>query len=573
VTILRLCLVTLLLAGCRDQGLTDGRGETGFRDIGPAGGEVRWAGARLTIPAGALTETVRVTLGSAGEPAAGALNRPVEVGPPGLTLALPATLEHSFSIGGLIDPALPGLARVAGWDGSHWRPLEPGTLDVGGARVAGTIAGAGRFALVQICGNVRACPIGQICAGVTCVPQEDCVGGGDEDGDGAVDCRDSDCAQDPRCATACCFDPAASTCVASCCDDKGCSGTCRCAPEWCSRCAQGGGELCETPGDEDGDGYADCRDPDCGGVAPCGPEPAEICNDGADNDLDGALDCADPDCVSDPLACPACCVDTAAGACVPACAGGADGSIACACGPERCGPCGAAPEGCTGGADEDGDGQIDCADADCALHSACQAAEHCTNGLDDDGDGQIDCADKDCDQHDFCGPCRGARMEMCSDRQDNDCDGAVDCADPDCDQHAACTSCCVDAEGACVASCEGRTGCSCAPSLCWRCGDAQPESNCFDGRDENGNGLIDCRDPGCAGERACAPCVEAPETCDNARDDDCDGLIDCADDGCAGAPPCNRSRETCGDGQDNDGDRRVDCRDPLDCGLVPACRP
>jgi hypothetical protein len=65
-------------------------------------------------------------------------------------------------------------------------------------------------------------------------------------------------------------------------------------------------EDCLDGVDNDGDGLADCADPDCLLVARCAgcnggldPEP-ELgpgrCTDGLDNDCDGTTDCADPDC-------------------------------------------------------------------------------------------------------------------------------------------------------------------------------------------------------------------------------------------------------------------------------------
>lgn len=51
-------------------------------------------------------------------------------------------------------------------------------------------------------------------------------------------------------------------------------------------------EDCTTPGDEDGDGLADCEDADCFTAPSC----TESCLGGADEDADGLVDCADDDC-------------------------------------------------------------------------------------------------------------------------------------------------------------------------------------------------------------------------------------------------------------------------------------
>ena len=63
-------------------------------------------------------------------------------------------------------------------------------------------------------------------------------------------------------------------------------------------------EDCLTPGDEDGDGLADCADTDCDGLTGPSGETCEFgtennCTDGFDNDADGDTDCDDPDCESD----------------------------------------------------------------------------------------------------------------------------------------------------------------------------------------------------------------------------------------------------------------------------------
>jgi hypothetical protein len=68
-------------------------------------------------------------------------------------------------------------------------------------------------------------------------------------------------------------------------------------------------EDCYSGLDLDGDGLAQCDDPDCQRIWDCGsraiysaPFPIEWeCGDGRDDDGDGASDCADSDCQSSPL--------------------------------------------------------------------------------------------------------------------------------------------------------------------------------------------------------------------------------------------------------------------------------
>jgi len=59
----------------------------------------------------------------------------------------------------------------------------------------------------------------------------------------------------------------------------------------------------------------------------------------------------------------------------------------------------------------------------------------------------------------------------------------------------------------------------------------ESEVDCVDGRDEDGDGLIDCEDGDCAQQ-----CVETD--CTDALDDDADGRIDCSDDDCWATQYC-----------------------------------
>ena len=91
---------------------------------------------------------------------------------------------------------------------------------------------------------------------------EQCENGTDDDGDGAIDCLDSDCALSAACTPA---------------------------------------ENCLDNLDNDGDGDIDCSDDDCTFTAPnCA---VESCTGGVDEDGDGDTDCADTDCLGDP-SCP-----------------------------------------------------------------------------------------------------------------------------------------------------------------------------------------------------------------------------------------------------------------------------
>jgi hypothetical protein len=246
-------------------------------------------------------------------------------------------------------------------------------------------------------------------------------------------------------------------------------------------------DSCRDLADNDGDGLVDCEDPDCADLPPCAPE--EICGDGIDNNDDGAVDCEDTYCLVREY-----CLE---------------------------------PEICDDGRDNDLDLATDCEDSDCAGTAGCPpATEHCRDGIDNDGDGLIDCDDPKCSTSYWC-----TRREYCSDDADNDDDGLVDCDDPDCDGSTAC----VDAE------------------------------DCTDGADNDGDGLVDCDDPSC---RRHPSCIE-PEICDDGKDNDADGQTDCDDPECRGIPPCPPP-EDCQNAVDDDRDGLVDCDDP-ECAREPEC--
>lgn len=74
----------------------------------------------------------------------------------------------------------------------------------------------------------------------------------DNDGDGFIDCEDSNCSTSTSCE-----------------------------------------EICNDGIDNDGDGFIDCEDLECEAFIDC---LIERCIDGVDNDGDGLIDCDDPDC-------------------------------------------------------------------------------------------------------------------------------------------------------------------------------------------------------------------------------------------------------------------------------------
>jgi len=196
-----------------------------------------------------------------------------------------------------------------------------------------TDAGAGNDTAVTDAGNV-----------------EDCANGTDDDGDGAVDCADSDCAGTAGCNSEVCDDFVDNDADGDVdCQDADCTADPACANP----------EDCTNGVDDNGDGQVDCADVMCLGISPaCG----EVCGNGVDDDADGEVDCNDTDC-------------TGVGAC-----SAVDGSI--------CAYNGAAPHvcQCADGIDNDGDGTIDSGDIHCFGPLDDNEAEYAT-GIPGDNNG------------------------------------------------------------------------------------------------------------------------------------------------------------------------------------------
>ena len=310
---------------------------------------------------------------------------------------------------------------------------------------------------------------------------EDCQGGGDEDCDGFVNINDPDC-------TAC--------------PDADEDGWAVCAPD----CALDVGDMC-----------GDCEDLD----EEINPAAPERCN-GFDDDCDGTIPNDESDADEDLWRiCDGDCDDDDPNT-YP---GGGD-------------LCDGKDNDCDGTlqedeADLDGDGiawcEGDCEDTEPTIYPGapeiCDGFDNdCSGALppnetDDDNDHYTEC-EGDCDDTD--GTIHPGQTEtwfMCGDRKDNDCDGFPDCWDSGCSDWSTCV--CRDGDN------DGWIDCTngCTPEspdlLCGDCSEGDPDVN-----------------PG------------RPEDCWSGRDDDCDGLIDGDDPDCW--PPCN----------DYDNDNWADCQSP-----------
>jgi len=390
---------------------------------------------------------------------------------------------------------------------------------------------------------------------------EICDNGIDDNDNGLVDCEDPQCDGFVDGATSCGVGACAST------GNLVCS-----TPDQIDNCTPGDPQAegpfndvsCSDGIDNDCDGLTDSADLDCA-------EPQEICDNGFDDNLNGLTDCEDPQCdnfVYGPTTC-------GVGAC------SASGQDVCQTPDivDTCQPGTPGGEGpfsdatCEDGIDNDCDGLADAADPDCEA-----PPEVCDNGVDDNGNGLVDCADPQCDGFvdgacatglpGICAAgtfvCEGGG-QVCSQNQPAGTEGpfgdqtCFDGLDNDCDGLAD----------------DNDPDCDPVPEIC------------DDGVDNSGNGLVDCEDPACDGfvGGACdtgnlgicaigtTACRELQQFCDqnepagtegpfdspactDGLDNDCDGLAD-ADD-----PDCDVPVEICDNGTDDNANGLIDCEDP-----------
>ncbi len=382
------------------------------------------------------------------------------------------------------------------------------------------------------------------CAGdVSCQCQaktELCDDGQDNDCDLLIDCADPNCQGIFPCV---CQPPGAPE-VCNDGTDNDCDKMVDCADPECivsPSCQQCTTEICNDNKDNNCDGKIDCADPTCAFSPDCMPV-AEICNNQLDDDKDGLIDCADPNCANNPF-----CVVQQANCLSPKLipgpgtyTGDTTGHVSetkGSCGGDageavfyftltdpskviidsigtsfdstvyvRTGKCNSGKEiAC----DDDSGGswasqvtfnilypgtyyvfldgytidpQGGANEGPFVLNVQIieNPPEECQDGIDNDGDIYVDCADSDCWATAPCSTCLGGShgvpefgVATCTDGLDNDCDGTNDCQDEDCsasDYYI--TECC-------------------------------------DGADQNGNGIIDdfnCRcktDADCTGGQIC----------------------------------------------------------------------
>ena len=178
---------------------------------------------------------------------------------------------------------------------------------------------------------------------------------------------------------------------------------------------------------------------------------------------------------------------------------------------------------------------------------------------DSDGNGDVDYMECSPYQYELSSSSCGS---SCDGTQD--CDSGYECVASECVVETAVTSeICydgLDEDGDGLVDCAD-DDCS-SDSLCLESG------NCADGYDNDLDGSEDCDDSDCSDDESCATAGIA-EICYDGLDEDGDGLVDCADDDCSSDSLCLESGN-CADGYDNDLDGSEDC-DDSDCSGDSEC--
>jgi subtilisin-like proprotein convertase family protein len=418
-----------------------------------------------------------------------------------------------------------------------------------------------------------------VCNGTAgCETNLACTDGEDNDGDGAIDCADGDCAAVPQCIP-----------ETNCTDgvDNDLDGQIDCADTDCGiTCAA---EVdCNNGIDDDGDGFIDCLDVGCNGIDGCEFGGEVSCVDGIDNDGDGAVDCADSQCANllecavtcpvgstptvytatdvpvtivDNNPTPAVSTITVAGTGLATTAAVAlsidhnyDGDVDITF---------VSPAGTTVDLSSDNGGSADdytnTVFVDTAPTSITAGMPPYTGqfrpeqalatvyGSPSNGDWRLEVRD---DEAGIAGTVLSYRLLLCAcdaaagscefgpvacrNGIDDDGNGAIDCAEPACATDPFCI----------------------------------PETACADGVDNDFDGLVDCQDADCNGVSGCELATEL--TCNDAFDNDGDGNVDCLDVDCALAPNCLVELD-CDNGIDDDGDGLIDCDDPSNCAADLGC--
>ncbi|MEA2700005.1 MAG: hypothetical protein QOI66_4276, partial [Myxococcales bacterium] len=273
-------------------------------------------------------------------------------------------------------------------------------------------------------------------------------------------------------------------------------------------CPPGNPENCTNGRDDDCNGRIDCADPACFGNRACITIGQEVCNNGLDDDEDGLIDCADPDCIGNT-----------------------------ACRPNM------GMEICDNGKDDNGDRLIDCSDPQCVKFPGCLTID-CTADVDFGTRATPDASvtrtlDTRRATREFA-TCAtpGGRGRVGRFQLNAPADVRLDFSQPTgaahvvalfraganqaCDQNLVnCVQAGQDpsttrtfaglAAGTYWLIVESFPGAPAATTVTLSTGSAAMPEICNNGKDDDGNGLIDCQDLACRNDAACTTSLCVPD--------------------------------------------------------------
>jgi hypothetical protein len=156
-----LTLTSWSVFACGD--MADQEGVPNVRRVGPAGATLTLGAATVEIPAGALAQTVEVSLIEAVGAPEGALETAYALLPADLVFAVPATLRLAYDAATL-PAGVPVRSLLAGTpsDGT-WTLLGQSSVDTTAGEVVGLVDGALTFGLVSSrCYHPNACPVAKL---------------------------------------------------------------------------------------------------------------------------------------------------------------------------------------------------------------------------------------------------------------------------------------------------------------------------------------------------------------------------------------------------------------------------
>jgi trimeric autotransporter adhesin len=127
--------------------------------VGPSGGTVgaisNGSGLLLTIPAGALTQTLNITVTPIAAPAAGAVGPVYDIEPSGTQFASPVTVTLPYTaaeLGGLAPTGFAVSTLVSG----AWQTVSPPAVDSNAGTISGTTTHLSPYTLNVYCGPYEA---------------------------------------------------------------------------------------------------------------------------------------------------------------------------------------------------------------------------------------------------------------------------------------------------------------------------------------------------------------------------------------------------------------------------------